>query len=99
MIFVINSNKISVGKDGQIMNEVCKDYWSDTCNRKEMAEAVAQGVKDHRLMQKNGPYIDTLSTKDLKNKSVVLIDSNGFWGDGQWLKYWEERMKAYGGMF
>lgn len=72
------------------MNEVSRDYWSDTCNRKEMAEAVAQGVREAYANEEVEPSSEALTTKKIKNKPFVLIFSNDFWRDGQWLRYWEE---------
>lgn len=40
------------------------------------------------------PFIESLSLY-LKNKKVALFGSYG-WGDGQWMRDWEERMISYG---
>ena len=40
------------------------------------------------------PFIDELSTK-LSGKKVALFGSYG-WGDGQWMRDFEERMIGYG---
>lgn len=29
------------------------------------------------------------------NKTFVSISSNDFWREGQWLRYWEDRIKEY----
>ncbi|SDI41380.1 hypothetical protein SAMN05443529_13734 [Desulfosporosinus hippei DSM 8344] len=29
------------------------------------------------------------------NKTFVSISSNDFWREGQWLRYWEDRVKEY----
>lgn len=82
------------------MKEAVIDYWSDKCNRKAMAEAIAkevreiytnvQPIKICKEMRKD--RFEATASK----KPFVLIASEDFWGDGQWLRYWEERMKAYG---
>lgn len=40
------------------------------------------------------PFIDEISTK-ISGKKVALFGSFG-WGDGQWMRDWEERMISYG---
>lgn len=41
------------------------------------------------------PFIESLREINLSEKKVVLFGSYD-WGDGQWMRDWEERMKAYG---
>lgn len=41
------------------------------------------------------PFIDSLSDVDFSGKSVALFGSFD-WGDGDWMREWEERMKGYG---
>ncbi|SFD13806.1 flavodoxin [Clostridium uliginosum] len=40
------------------------------------------------------PFIEEISSK-ISGKKVVLFGSYG-WGDGQWMRDWEERMIGYG---
>ena len=40
------------------------------------------------------PFIDKISSK-VSGKKVALFGSYG-WGDGQWMRDWEEKMIAYG---
>ncbi|WP_315077515.1 flavodoxin [uncultured Clostridium sp.] len=40
------------------------------------------------------PFLENVQ-EDLKNKKVVLFGSYG-WGDGQWMRSWEEEMTALG---
>lgn len=54
-------------------------YWSDTCDRKAMAEAA---VREVRRIYAHAPIKKTRREGELD-----------FWKDGQWLKYWEERVK------
>ena len=82
------------------MKEAVIDYWSDKCNRKLMAEAIAKEVRGvctnvrpielFKAMKKD--HVKAIASK----KPFVLIESKDFWGDGQWLRYWAERMKTYG---
>lgn len=70
-----------------------------------MAKAVTQRVKDvytkveineingatkGNAIKRNRPLV-------LKrfNNSFVWMGSNDYWSDGQWTRYWEERMKEY----
>ncbi|NFA44308.1 flavodoxin [Clostridium botulinum] len=40
------------------------------------------------------PFLEHVQ-EDLKNKKVILFGSYG-WGDGQWMRSWEEEMTASG---
>lgn len=40
------------------------------------------------------PFVDALEDK-VKGKKVALFGSYG-WGDGEWMRDWDERMKSYG---
>jgi flavodoxin short chain len=41
------------------------------------------------------PFVESLSNFNFSNKKVALFGSYD-WGDGQWMKDWEERMESYG---
>lgn len=41
------------------------------------------------------PFVDALEEKELSGKPLVLFGSYD-WGDGQWMRDWEERMKGKG---
>ncbi len=41
------------------------------------------------------PYVESLSDVDWSNKKLGLFGSYD-WGDGEWMRDWEERMKGYG---
>lgn len=41
------------------------------------------------------PFVSSLKGEELGNKPFVLFGSYD-WGDGQWMRDWEERMKNYG---
>ena len=41
------------------------------------------------------PFVQVLETQNLKDKPVVLFGSYD-WGDGQWMREWEDRMKNLG---
>lgn len=41
------------------------------------------------------PFISRLEEEDLNNKPMILFGSYG-WGDGEWMRDWEERMKKSG---
>lgn len=41
------------------------------------------------------PFVDSLSTLNWAGKKLVLFGSYD-WGDGQWMREWEDRMNAYG---
>ncbi len=64
----------------------------------EACEALALGcpsmgdeVLEEDMME---PFVESI--KDvMKDKPLALFGSYG-WGDGQWMRDWEERMKGYG---
>ena len=41
------------------------------------------------------PFVESLEGK-ISGKKIALFGSYG-WGDGEWMKDWEERMESYGG--
>ncbi len=41
------------------------------------------------------PFVEALKNPALKDKPVALFGSYD-WGNGDWMKDWEERMKGYG---
>lgn len=41
------------------------------------------------------PFIESLSDIDYTNKVIALFGSYD-WGDGEWMRDWEERMRGYG---
>lgn len=49
-------------------------------------------VLEEELME---PFIESLKDIDLTGKRVALFGSYD-WGDGEWMRDWEERMKSYG---
>ena len=42
------------------------------------------------------PFIESLSDIDFSGKAIALFGSYD-WGDGEWMRDWEARMKSYGG--
>lgn len=41
------------------------------------------------------PFIESLEKEDIKGKQMVLFGSYD-WGDGEWMRIWEERMTQCG---
>ncbi len=41
------------------------------------------------------PFVESLSDIDWTNKSLALFGSYD-WGDGEWMRNWQERMEGYG---
>lgn len=41
------------------------------------------------------PFVEGLNKDKIKNKPIVLFGSYD-WGDGEWMRNWEVRMKEYG---
>ena len=83
------------------MDEIMVVYWSQTGNTEAMAQAVAQGIEEAGKKAKLAE-VSAVSAADLKDakafalgKTIGLFGSYG-WGDGQWMRDWEDRMKAAG---
>lgn len=51
--------------------------------------AMGEEVLEEEEME---PFVESLEEKDLAGKPLVLFGSYD-WGDGQWMRDWEERMK------
>ncbi len=82
------------GADVKVI-EVAKASKEDVLN----ADAVALGcpsmgseVLEEEEME---PFVQSLEGENLKDKPVALFGSYD-WGDGQWMRDWEERMKGMG---
>ena len=108
------------------MSEVIVAFWTGTGNTAEMAEYVAEGIKEGGAEAKV-VSVDDISAADLKDakafalgcpsmgveqleestmepfveevcgfasgKTIGLFGSYG-WGDGEWMRTWEETCKA-----
>ena len=88
------------------MSKVAVVYWSSTGNTEAMANAVADGVKGkggeavlhtcEEVLEDTEfePMFD--GCKDaLKGKNIALFGSYG-WGDGEWMRNWEDSCKEAG---
>ena len=79
-------------------------YWSATGNTEAMAKAVAEGAGAElfTVSEFTGsveedefePFFTDAETR-LAGKRVAIFGSYG-WGDGEWMRNWEERVKAQG---
>lgn len=47
-------------------------------------------VSKKNALNKNGPLV----LRRIYN-SFIWMGSNDYWSDGQWTRYWEERLKEY----
>lgn len=63
------------------------------------ADAVALGCPSMgaEALEENSmePFVDLLKDVDFSDKKLALFGSYD-WGDGQWMRDWEERMEEYG---
>ena len=80
------------------MSKVAVVYWSGTGNTEAMANKVAEGAKAA------GAEVEVISADDfdgtdisakLAGKKVALFGSYG-WGDGEWMRSWEEKCQNDG---
>ena len=74
------------------MDKVTVVYWSQSGNTQAMAEAVGEGIKE---AGKEAEVISVDAAAFVSGKKIGLFGSYG-WGVGQWMRDWEERMKAAG---
>ena len=75
------------------MSKVAVVYWSQTGNTEAMANAVAQGAE---VLEEDEfqPMWDAVKA-NLNGKNIALFGSYG-WGDGEWMRNWEEDAKTAG---
>ena len=80
------------------MSKVAVVYWSGTGNTQMMADAVLEGAEG-----KGAEVLEEIEfepmfaevEKVLSGKKIALFGSYG-WGDGQWMRDWEDRCRAAG---
>lgn len=93
MADLISEGIKSKGKEVELL-EVLDSKVEDIINEEVIILGCSSnGVEqlDEEYME---PFVESLEGK-IKGKKVALFGSWG-WGDGQWMKEWEERMKSYG---
>ena len=87
------------------MSKVSVVYWSQSGNTQAMAEAVGKGAADAGA-EVSVVYVGDASVNDLKDGKAFALgcpargaevreESDG-WGDGQWMRDWEDRMRGAG---
>ena len=73
-------------------------YWSGTGNTEAMANAVADGIREKGAEELEETEFEPMFADleaNLSGKKVALFGSYG-WGDGEWMRTWEERCKNDG---
>ena len=88
------------------MSKISVVYWSQTGNTEAMAEAVGAGIAKVFALGCPAMGAEVLEEMEMEpfveevegfaqGKTIALFGSYG-WGDGQWMRDWEERMTAAG---
>ena len=88
------------------MSKISVVYWSQTGNTEAMANAVVDGAKEKGADGCPAMGAEVLEEMEMEpfveevegfaqGKTIALFGSYG-WGDGQWMRDWEERMTAAG---
>ena len=92
------------------MSKIIVAYWSQTGNTEAMANAVGEGIKaaggEADVVPVSAMGAEVLEESEMEpfveevegfaaGKKIALFGSYG-WGDGQWMRDWEERMNAAG---
>ncbi|WP_291573947.1 flavodoxin [Clostridium sp. UBA4548] len=89
---------IEAGAKSKGSEVVLKEVGEATIQDIEQGDVVALGcpsMGDEILEESEmEPFIEEIKNY-VKNKKIVLFGSYG-WGDGQWMRDWEERMLSYG---
>lgn len=81
------------GKVAEIINVASAN--SDIFNDEEIVVLGCSAMGDEVLEEcEFDPFLEELSNK-ISGKKVALFGSYG-WGDGRWMREWEERMLTYG---
>ena len=89
------------------MSHIAVVYWSGTGHTEAMAQKVAEGIisaggeatvltasEFNGSMMEFEPMFQECTSK-LNGKKIALFGSYG-WGDGEWMRTWEEDCKGYG---
>lgn len=93
MAELIAKGIIEGGKDAEIIN--VSDVNVDDLLKEDAFVLGCSAMGDEVLEEGEfDPFIDEISSK-ISGKKVALFGSFG-WGDGQWMRDWEERMISYG---
>ena len=89
------------------MSKISVVYWSQTGNTQAMAEAVGAGItkagKEADVVEVSGASMEDLKAAKVfalgcpaMGAEVLALFGSYGWGDGQWMRDWEERMTAAG---
>lgn len=93
MATLIAKGMVESGKVAEIINVSSAD--SSIFDDEEIIILGCSAMGDEVLEESEfDPFIDDISSK-ISGKKVALFGSYG-WGDGRWMREWEERMIAYG---
>lgn len=93
MANLISEGIVAAGKEATIVN--VSNANSDIFNDEDVVILGCSAMGDEVLEEGEfEPFVEELSSK-VSGKKVVLFGSYG-WGDGQWMRDWEERMISYG---
>lgn len=93
MVDLISIGIQNQGKDVEVVSVENADL--DTIKDEEIIILGCPAMGDEVLEESEfEPFISQIST-EVNGKKVALFGSYG-WGDGQWMRDWEERMISYG---
>lgn len=93
MAKLIQEGIVENGKTVEVINVASAS--SNIFDNEEIVILGCSAMGDEVLEESEfDPFLDEISSK-LAGKKVALFGSYG-WGDGTWMKEWEERMITYG---
>ncbi|GAA0078582.1 flavodoxin [Clostridium sp. CTA-5] len=93
MANLISEGIVAAGKEATVVN--VSNANSDIFNDEDVVILGCSAMGDEVLEEGEfEPFVEELSSK-VSGKKVALFGSYG-WGDGQWMRDWEERMISYG---
>ena len=67
------------------MSKAAVIFWSQTGNTEQMANAIADGIRE------GGMEVDVLNVADTTPADAVALFGSYGWGDGQWMRDWVQR--------
>lgn len=93
MAMLIAQGVIEAGKIAEVIS--VNNATSDIFDSEEIIILGCSAMGDEVIEESEfDPFIEEISSK-IQGKKVALFGSYG-WGDGRWMKEWEERMSNYG---
>ena len=94
MASVIADGIVKGGKEAELIN--VSEASNEVFDNEDVVILGCPAMGDEILEESEfGPFVESIAAK-IKGKKVALFGSYG-WGDGQWMRDFEDRITSYGG--